>query len=232
MIALGGTGYAATRGIPGPGGVFHGCVSKRTGALRVVASAPSCHQSEFAVSWNQKGKPGPVGPAGSGGTASGPAGGDLAGTYPNPSIASGAVTTTKLADNAVTGAKIAPKSLTGSAFACKPGDLGLDNSGLCFFRLKASGGTTWAGAIQMCRAGRVAAVLPTTAEIASIAANGVPFRNMLAWTSDISSGGPSGYSAWAVQIGSTGAVTLIIGTPVTSSTIEDVMCVYHAADVS
>ena len=231
MIALGGTGYAATRGIPGPGGVFHGCVSKRAGALRVVTSARSCHQSEFAVSWNQKGKTGPAGPAGSGGATSGPAGGDLAGSYPNPSIASGAVTTTKLADNAVTGAKVAPKSLTGGAFACEPGDLGLDNSGLCFFRLKASGGTTWAGAIQMCRAGRVAAVLPTTAEIASIAANGVPFRNMLAWTSDISGGGPSGFSAWAVQIGSTGAVTLLIGTPVTASTIEDVMCVYHAADV-
>jgi hypothetical protein len=52
---------------------------------------------------------GPVGPA------TGAAGGDLAGSYPNPSIASGAIAAGKLADGAVTGPKLnLPLSLSGS----------------------------------------------------------------------------------------------------------------------
>jgi hypothetical protein len=232
MIALGGTGYAATRGIPDSSGVFHGCVAKKTGALRVVARGSSCKggkNGEFAVSWNQKGQ---TGPAGSGGSSSGPAGGDLTGNYPNPSIASGAVTTAKLANNAVTGAKVAPKSLTGSAFACQPGDFGLENRNFCFFKLKAAHGTDWAGALQMCRArGNTAAMLATPGEVAAMApGGGSPFKNMVAWTSEVSSGGPNGNAVWVIETDANGAVVLFISTPLTNSVVMDVPCVYHAAD--
>jgi hypothetical protein len=64
FVALGGGAYALS-GIPDVGGVFHGCVSNKTGVLRVVKSASKCHPprgrgkrrdpGEFAVSWNQQG---------------------------------------------------------------------------------------------------------------------------------------------------------------------------------
>ena len=73
FLAVGGGAYAVS-GIPDPGGVFHGCVSNKTGVLRVVRSANSCHKAtgrgshrnpgEFAVSWNQRGQAGPQGPTG------------------------------------------------------------------------------------------------------------------------------------------------------------------------
>jgi hypothetical protein len=78
FIALGGGAYALS-GIPDSSGVFHGCVSKKTGALRVVASATSCQRAarrhgrvldpgEFAVTWNQQGPPGQPGQTGRNGT--------------------------------------------------------------------------------------------------------------------------------------------------------------------
>ena len=65
FLAWGGGAYALT-GVPDHSGVFHGCVSKRTGGLRVVTSARSCHATrrrhgrvvdpgESAIAWNQQG---------------------------------------------------------------------------------------------------------------------------------------------------------------------------------
>ncbi len=64
VFAMAGGAYALS--IPDASGVLHGCVSKRTGALRVVKSSTSCHRlkrshgrvtdrGEFAIAWNQQG---------------------------------------------------------------------------------------------------------------------------------------------------------------------------------
>lgn len=72
FLGLGGGAYAAINGFPDPSGVFHGCVNKQTGTLRLVDGAPSCHNvktlkrgkhtvrvpGEFAVAWNQQGQQG------------------------------------------------------------------------------------------------------------------------------------------------------------------------------
>jgi hypothetical protein len=64
FLGLAGGAYALS-GVPDSGGLFHGCVSNRTGLLRVVGKASSCHKAkrhgkhrdpgELAVSWNQQG---------------------------------------------------------------------------------------------------------------------------------------------------------------------------------
>jgi hypothetical protein len=85
FLALGGGAYALS-GVPDRGGVFHGCVSKKTGVLRVVANARSCRGAvshgkhrdagEYSVNWNQRGQPGAPGAPGTPGApgASGAAG--------------------------------------------------------------------------------------------------------------------------------------------------------------
>jgi hypothetical protein len=74
FLALGGGAYALS-GVPDSAGVFHGCVSNKTGVLRVVKKSSSCKKSktvtrhgkkvkipgETAITWNQKGSPGPAG---------------------------------------------------------------------------------------------------------------------------------------------------------------------------
>ena len=45
------------------------CVSKKTGAVRVVGSPANCHKSETFISWNESGAPGPQGPPGPPGPA-------------------------------------------------------------------------------------------------------------------------------------------------------------------
>jgi hypothetical protein len=70
FVALGGGAYALN-GQPDNSGVFHGCVSNRTGVLRVVKGANSCAKAhgrgrhrdpgETAISWSQQGPPGQPG---------------------------------------------------------------------------------------------------------------------------------------------------------------------------
>jgi hypothetical protein len=76
FVALGGGAYALN-GRPDNSGVFHGCVSNRTGALRVVEGANSCAKAhgrgrhrdpgEAAISWSQQGPPGQPGLQGTSG---------------------------------------------------------------------------------------------------------------------------------------------------------------------
>jgi hypothetical protein len=203
MIALGGTSYAATQ--LGRGSVTSRAI--RDGAVHTADLAKNAVTNRKLAN----------------------------GAVTNGKLANGAVTNRKLANSAVTGANVANRSLTGSAFKCQAGDLGLDNRNMCFFDLHTSQGATWAQAIQMCRArGSTPATLASPAEIAAAAPlGGSPFRSVLMWSSQIASstGAYSTASAYAVQTDANGNVTLIVSTPLTSSTIEDVACVYHAADV-
>lgn len=75
----------AVASIPSASGVFHGCYSKKTGALRLIdpSKQQKCHAGEAAVSWNKaglQGKPGPQGnpgPQGKQGPAGSPPAPDL-----------------------------------------------------------------------------------------------------------------------------------------------------------
>lgn len=72
FVALGGSSYAAIRAASQGGRVFHGCVDKHTGALRVVQAGSRCRKGpsgEFAIAWNQKGTPGVAGVPGAAGHA-------------------------------------------------------------------------------------------------------------------------------------------------------------------
>jgi len=161
MIALGGTGYAATQ-------LGRGSVTSRAIKDGAVHTADLANH---AVSSRK--------------------------------LANNAVTGAKIAGGAVTESNIAGGSLTGSAFKCQPGDAGLDNRNMCFFKLHASQGTTWIQAVSMCRArGSTPAILASPAEIAAEAPlGGGPFRSVLLWSSQIASstGAFATASAWAVQ---------------------------------
>jgi len=79
--SLGLFGGMANAAVPGPGGVFHGCVQQAIGQLRVIdplrpPPAGACLPSERYVSWQQQGIQGPQGVPGPQGNpgAPGPAG--------------------------------------------------------------------------------------------------------------------------------------------------------------
>lgn len=67
FVALGGTSVALnSAGVPDPAGVFHACVNKRTGALRLVNKGARCRTratkraaAEKAIEWSQTGPAGP-----------------------------------------------------------------------------------------------------------------------------------------------------------------------------
>jgi hypothetical protein len=75
FVALGGTGYAVIKSstVPDKNGVFHGCVNKSSGALRIVEQAGSCkkktkrHAAELEVRWSEQGPKGATGAAGAAG---------------------------------------------------------------------------------------------------------------------------------------------------------------------
>jgi hypothetical protein len=66
------SGSIALASIPNHNGVYTGCYSKHTGALRVVKSAAACKGSEKAITWSKQGKKGAKGARGQAGTPGAP----------------------------------------------------------------------------------------------------------------------------------------------------------------
>jgi hypothetical protein len=64
FLVIAGTASGA---LPDKNGVFHGCVNKTTGALRLVGPRAHCKRGEKSVTFNQKGQPGTPGRNGSNG---------------------------------------------------------------------------------------------------------------------------------------------------------------------
>jgi hypothetical protein len=56
LIGFAGAAYAASGGIPGPGGVITGCYDKSGGQLRIINSSKRCNRRhERRLTWNQTG---------------------------------------------------------------------------------------------------------------------------------------------------------------------------------
>jgi hypothetical protein len=143
-------------------------------------------------------------------------------------LANEAVTTGKIANDAVTGAKVNEGSLH---FTCNnPANATLILGGPCVYKTTRAGGATWTEAIQACQVGVPGATLPTVAQVEAYARlGGVPWKEILAFTSDLAGSGPNPAGAWSVQTDANGNVTVIIGTPLTSKTQTDILCEYDPA---
>jgi hypothetical protein len=143
-------------------------------------------------------------------------------------LANEVVTTGKIANDAVTGAKVNEGSLH---FTCNnPANATLILGGPCVYKTTRAGGATWTEAIQACQVGVPGATLPTVAQVEAYARlGGVPWKEVLAFTSDLAGSGPNPAGAWSVQTDANGNVTVIIGTPLTSKTQTDILCEYDPA---
>jgi hypothetical protein len=126
VAAVIGGGAFAIAAIPSADGTITACVKKSgrgKGAMRVIDARKRCSRKERKLSWNQAGQPGTAGAPGQDGATGPPgqagqpgqpgsdaqfngaaAGGDLAGTYPDPTIG----------PNAIGGAEVTDGSLNGS----------------------------------------------------------------------------------------------------------------------
>ncbi|HEY5053286.1 MAG TPA: hypothetical protein VII45_07750 [Solirubrobacterales bacterium] len=142
-------------------------------------------------------------------------------------LASNSVTTGKIVDNAVTGAKVDEGSLH---FTCNnPADAVLILGGPCLYK-RTTAGSTWVEAIQACQVGVPGATLPTVAQVEAYARlGGVPWKEVVAFTSDLVGSGTNPSGAWSVQTDANGTVTVILATALTSNTQTSVLCEYDPA---
>ncbi len=143
-------------------------------------------------------------------------------------LANEAVTTGKLANDSVTGAKVNEGSLH---FTCNnPANAVLLLGGPCVYKTTIAGGGTWTEAIQACQVGVPGATLPSVAEVEAYARlGGVPWKEVLAFTSDLAGSGPNPSGAWSVETDANGTVSVIVATPLTNNVQSDVLCEYDPA---
>jgi hypothetical protein len=143
-------------------------------------------------------------------------------------LADEAVTTGKIADDAVTGAKVNEGSLH---FTCNnPATAVPLLGGPCVYKTTIAGGGTWTEAIQACQVGVPGATLPTVAQVEAYARlGGVPWKEVIAFTSDLAGSGPNPAGAWSVETDANGTVIVIVATPLTNKVQSDVLCEYDPA---
>jgi hypothetical protein len=152
-------------------------------------------------------------------------------------LANESVTTGKLTNNAVTTGKIANDAVTGAKvnegtlhFTCNnPTDAVPILGGPCLYK-RTTAGSTWVEAIQACQVGTIGATLPTVAQVEAYARlGGVPWKEVVAFTSDLVGAGPNPSGAWSVQTDANGNVTVIVATPLTNNVQTSVLCEYDPA---